>query len=90
MDSSPESSVEEDESERLGNTDWYDMNNIEDNEHFAFFNSFRRCSCGLCVAMPTVAESICCAEIEKIQEKKGEEVNCITMHPGFQSVCLDV
>ena len=40
-----------------------------------------------------LVESICCSEITRIQEKKeeGEEVvNCITMHPGFQTVCLDV
>ena len=50
-----------------------------------------RCSCGHCVAMPTSTESACCEEIPQIQEKKEcEEVSCITLHPGFASVCLDV
>ncbi len=41
--------------------------------------------------MPTVEESICCEEIEKVKEKMElETVCCITSHPGFQSVCLDV
>ena len=68
-----------------------DINNIEDNEPFVFFNSIRKCSCGLRLAMPTAAESICCAEIEKVHEKdEGKEVNCIAIQLGFQSICLNV
>ena len=89
--SSPEDSEEEDGSERVGNTEWYNMNYNEKIERLPFFPFPLRCACGLCVAMPTAAESICCAELKKIQEKKeAEEVHCITIHPGFQSVCLDV
>ena len=41
--------------------------------------------------MPTSTESVCCEEIPQTQEKKEcEEVSCITLHPGFASVCLDV
>ena len=50
-----------------------------------------RCVCGHCIAMPTSEECVCCEEIPQIQQKKeNEEVSCITLHPGFASVCLDV
>lgn len=50
-----------------------------------------RCSCGCCETMPTATECICCSEIDKIEDKKNEEgVQCLTLHQGFQSVCLDV
>lgn len=46
------------------------------------------------MAMETAEESICCKEIEAISQKMADGVDvdctCITMHPGFQSVCLDV
>ncbi|KAL5013486.1 hypothetical protein ScPMuIL_007756 [Solemya velum] len=50
------------------------------------------CQCGHCNEMPTTTECIWCAEIVKIQHVKGEfpDLNCITQHPGFTSVCLDV
>ncbi|XP_072176071.1 uncharacterized protein [Diadema setosum] len=54
-----------------------------------------RCSCsGGCVAMPTVRESVCCKEIPRVVEKMdsfadGGDLDCITMHPGFKTVCLD-
>ena len=41
--------------------------------------------------MPTSAECICCSEIAQIQEKKSVEgVQCITIHPWFETVCLSV
>ena len=52
-----------------------------------------RCVCGKCVAMPTVRESICCCEIERVELKMNESENsvcCITEHEGFSSVCLNV
>ena len=36
--------------------------------HFSPYSTLR-CTCGLSVAMPTAAESICYAELKKIQEK---------------------
>ncbi|XP_060070504.1 uncharacterized protein LOC132563538 [Ylistrum balloti] len=50
------------------------------------------CKCENCREMPTVPESICCTEIAQIQHIKNEfpHLNCITQHPGFPSVCLDV
>lgn len=44
--------------------------------------------------METSAECICCKEVDqtlsKIEEGESSELNCITLHEGFQSVCLDV
>jgi hypothetical protein len=43
--------------------------------------------------MPTVRESVCCIEIPRVDEKKmsfNKDLCCITEHPGFASVCLDV
>ena len=47
----------------------------------------------LCTHMPTVRESVCCIEIPRVDEKKmsfNKDLCCITEHPGFASVCLDV
>ena len=43
--------------------------------------------------MPTVAECICCCEIDRVTQKKEENevaVSCITQHAGFDPVCLNV
>ena len=45
--------------------------------------------------MPSVAECICCKEIDEVWLKVESQMpensfNCITEHPGFQSTCLDV
>ena len=43
--------------------------------------------------MPTSTECICCREIDAIESKMQEgqnDVECITDHEGFESVCLDV
>ena len=43
------------------------------------------------MAMPSAVECVCCEEVPQIKEKKErEKVDCITLHPGFSSVCLDV
>ena len=52
--------------------------------------------------MPTVLESRCCKEVDRVVDKMdayaGEangnddddaSLDCITAHPGFQTVCLD-
>ena len=48
-----------------------------------------RCKCGNCDTMVTETECICCTEYEKILEKL-EGRKCITQHPGFEAVCLNV
>ncbi|XP_061195130.1 uncharacterized protein LOC133203348 [Saccostrea echinata] len=51
------------------------------------------CTCGFCVHMPTPRESVCCCEIDRVNSKKDsfdKKLSCITEHPGFSSVCLDV
>ena len=46
--------------------------------------------------MLTVAECVCCFEVEKIVEKihegelfHGKRMTCICDHPGLNSICLD-
>ena len=51
-----------------------------------------------CVAMPTARESVCCYKISEIEDKMPEmqtlgpstEATCITEHPVFRGVCLDM
>ena len=53
--------------------------------------NFNRCTCGKCVVMPTARECICCEEINQVVTVKNEEtVQCITDHPGFRPICLDM
>ena len=43
--------------------------------------------------METNRECVCCKEMPKILEKMSKlevPVNCITEHPGFDGVCLNV
>ena len=52
-----------------------------------------RCLCTHCVVMSTPRECICCKEIVEVVNKLSEvetDMTCITQHPGFASVCLDV
>ena len=49
----------------------------------------------MCHAMPTVRESVCCAEIgqvwQRVENQRPEiQMKCITEHPRFLSTCLDV
>jgi hypothetical protein len=52
-----------------------------------------RCECGECGLMPTLEESVCCCEIERVQAKKERDpevvVRCITELEGFGAVCLN-
>ena len=41
-------------------------------------------------AMPTPTKTTCCSEIDQIRNKRGVSVDCISIHPGFWTVCLDV
>ena len=48
--------------------------------------------------MPNARESVCCLEISEVEDKMSElqtldpssEATCITEHPGFSGVCLDM
>ena len=50
------------------------------------------------VVMPTAMKTVCCLEITEIEDKMSElqtldpnrEATCITEHPGFSGVCLDM
>ncbi|XP_066263273.1 uncharacterized protein [Branchiostoma lanceolatum] len=57
-------------------------------------SSLNWCSCGHCNIMPTAAECLCCREVQLIDEKRNLLVRpvpeCITMHEGFRSICLDI
>ena len=50
-----------------------------------------RCTCDHCT---TNLECVCCREIVEVRAKRDEgnstEIACITQHPGFSTVCLDV
>jgi hypothetical protein len=51
------------------------------------------CKCGYCVIMPTQFECVCCMDIKEIINKMTVDKikqPCITLHPGFSSVCLCV
>ncbi|KAK3709451.1 hypothetical protein QZH41_017496, partial [Actinostola sp. cb2023] len=55
------------------------------------------CQCTLCIPTQQVQTSYCCKEQQKItrriqqfiEKNPEEQIFCITLHPGFQSVCLD-
>lgn len=57
-----------------------------------------RCTCENCVLMTTEAECNCCQEHPKMREELQEAgrisqqpaAKCITLHPGFAAVCLNV
>ena len=41
--------------------------------------------------MPSGVECVCCKEIPQIVNKLSSEgVECIIVHPGFESVCLSI
>ncbi|PIK35598.1 hypothetical protein BSL78_27578 [Apostichopus japonicus] len=53
-------------------------------------NGTQWCHCGHCVVMPTARECRCCREIGKVRNVMDEEgATCITLHPGFEAVCLN-
>lgn len=64
----------------------------EENEDYLSKNVLVcRCKCGKCVLMPTVEESVCCCDFEKISMKTSSQsnINCRTEHGGFKPVCLN-
>ena len=58
------------------------------------FCTFPRCFCSNCSPdLTTKAEECqCCQEIDRcgeVMEQFGDHERCITLHPGFQDVCLN-
>ena len=58
------------------------------------FFSLSRCFCSNCSTdLTTKAEECqCCQEIDRcgeVMEQFGDRQRCITLHPGFQDVCLN-
>ena len=50
-----------------------------------------KCSCGNCIIMPSGEECVCCEEIDEVANKTSSVgVDCIILHAGFETVCLDV
>ena len=45
-------------------------------------------SCGMCSAMPTAAECLCCQEVDELAWKL-QDLLCITQHENFTAVCLN-
>ncbi|XP_060589285.1 uncharacterized protein LOC132744554 [Ruditapes philippinarum] len=68
--------IENEESERLGNTNWCECENCRalDND--------RESIC--CNEIDSVK-----LKIEQYKEEMATDLSCITRYPGFQSVCLD-
>jgi hypothetical protein len=54
-----------------------------------------RYACGNCTIMDRAEECVCCAEVDPIMDEfSGTSTNhgppvCITIHPGFEAVCLN-
>ncbi|XDV48452.1 hypothetical protein PO909_017859 [Leuciscus waleckii] len=51
------------------------------------------CNCANCAVMPTERENICCLEIPQIVTRINQVpdiITCMTHHPGFEPVCLNV
>ncbi|XP_060077579.1 uncharacterized protein LOC132557107 [Ylistrum balloti] len=50
------------------------------------------CQCNRCQLMPTTSECVCCEEISQVKHVRDEVdgIRCITDHPGFQTICLDI
>ena len=46
------------------------------------------CSCGMCSAMPTAAECLCCQEVDELVWKL-QDLLWITQHENSTSVCLN-
>lgn len=50
------------------------------------------CRCGWCNVMPTVVDSLCCCDMrenDELDRVDCTEVNCITQHGSFNTVCLE-
>ena len=60
-------------------------------EYVVYSPTSCRCSCGNCIVMPSAQECVCCREVYEVVSKTSSAgVDCIILHPGFETVCLDV
>ena len=60
-------------------------------EYVVYSPMLCRCACGNCIVMPSAQECVCCKEVHEVASKTSSAgVDCIILHPGFESVCLDV
>jgi len=61
----------------------------------------RRCECGNCSQelLRNISECYCCQELDECVESidlvqealpEGQNLSCITVHPGFKPVVLDI
>ena len=63
--------------------------------HFVSFTSGLWCSCGRCVVMQHVHNSVCCKEVEAMQQKvlhagvDQTTFSCFTEHPWCKATCLN-
>ena len=59
----------------------------------AFLFNLNRCRCSNCslACVVRAEECRCCMEVNRCTERMEvqKDGQCITMHPGFNSVCLD-
>ena len=74
--------------ERMQDLSWLVLSILSSNLYM-----YTRCFCGKCEIMNSHIECVCCREIQPILNKieaLETPVLCITEHPGFNTVCLDV
>ncbi|OCT77814.1 hypothetical protein XELAEV_18028911mg [Xenopus laevis] len=46
------------------------------------------CACSLCVSMPTLAESLCCHELDDLKQHLSEEISCISQLAAIKAIIL--
>ncbi|XP_060072992.1 uncharacterized protein LOC132552815 [Ylistrum balloti] len=84
-DSEPASEIDQD----ANNHHHYEMDDRDADR----LHSLEWCDCRCCTILPTIAENRCCEELVRVRETRDDlpqQVRCITEHPGFRSVCLDI
>ena len=68
-------------------TDEEESSDEESNDEITRIGSNSWCTCRLCRCMSTYEESLCCRE--DVPEHMFREVECITHHEDFATVCLN-
>lgn len=67
---------------------WLSLEDVEESRDYRLGNTIW-CMCGNCSRMSVASESTCCLEIPEVAKAVGTH-GCITLHPGFESVCLNL
>ncbi|KAM7296826.1 hypothetical protein ISCGN_021981 [Ixodes scapularis] len=67
---------------------WLSLEDVEESRDYRLGNTIW-CMCGHCSRMSVASESTCCLEIPEVAKAVGTH-GCITLHPGFESVCLNL